>query len=128
MEQSFTRNIDSILGSVKKVIGLAEDYRQFDPDLIMHINTAFAVLYQLGVGPKQPFTISGYDETWAEFTTTQQNIENVRSYVYMKVRMLFDPPSTATMHEAFERQIQEMEWRLNVAVDPSETGDANERA
>ena len=120
MEEALTRNVDSILLSIKKLIGLAEDYTQFDTDLIIHINTAFAVLHQLGVGPKKPYTISGTEETWDEFVTDQINAENVRSYVYMKVKMLFDPPSTATMHEAFERQIQEMEWRLNVAVDPLE--------
>lgn len=119
------RTLDSILLSVKKMIGLTEEYKQFDDDLIMHINSAFAVLNQLGVGPKVAYSISGENENWSEFLT-DQNVENVKSYMYMKVKMLFDPPSTATMHEAFERQIQEMEWRLNVAVDPSPKDEDNE--
>lgn len=112
-----TANIDSILLSVKKLIGLTSDYTQFDADLIIHINSTFAVLNQLGVGPEDPFTITGNSETWDEFVS-QQNTENVRSYMFMKVKMLFDPPSTATMHEAYSKSIEEMEWRLTVAADP----------
>lgn len=119
-----SESIDSILVSVKKALGIAKDYTQFDPDIIMHINSAFSVLHQLGVGTSEPYSITGNAETWDEFIV-QHNTENVRSYVFMKVKMLFDPPSTATMHEAYERQIQEMEWRLNVAVDPDEKENQN---
>lgn len=119
MPNYLTQNIDSILRSVKKTIGLVDEYTQFDADLIMHINSTFGILHQLGVGPEEPFSINGLDETWDNFIT-QKNTELVRSYMFLKVKMLFDPPSTATMHEAYERSIQEMEWRLTVAADPLE--------
>lgn len=109
--------MDSILNSVKKMIGFSEDYDVFDPDLIMHINSAFSVLTQLGVGPKNGFSISGADETWSLYFAGQEPIEMVKSYMYLKVRLLFDPPNVGVLHEAMERQVQEFEWRLNVAAD-----------
>lgn len=111
--------IPSILTSTKKAIGLAEDYEVFDPEIVMHINSVFAILNQLGVGPDSPFMIEGKEETWEDFIA-QQNTENVRSYMFLKVKSLFDPPSTATMNEVYERAIQEAEWRLTVAADPED--------
>lgn len=111
--------IPSILTSTKKAIGLAEDYTAFDPEIVMHINSVFAILNQLGVGPDTPFMIEGKEEEWEEFIT-QENTENVRSYMFLKVKSLFDPPSTATMNEVYERAIQEAEWRLTVAADPED--------
>lgn len=112
--------LDSILRTIKKMIGLPlKDFGQFDLDLIVHINAAFNTLTQLGVGPVEGFTITGLDEVWDDFATDQR-LDMIKSYIYMKVRLAFDPPSSSTVIEAFNKQIAEFEWRLNVAVDPSE--------
>ena len=112
--------LDSILRTIKKMIGLPlKDFGQFDLDLIVHINAAFNTLTQLGVGPVEGFTITGLDEVWDDFVTDQR-LDMIKSYIYMKVRLAFDPPSSSTVIEAFNKQIAEFEWRLNVAVDPSE--------
>lgn len=108
---------DSILKSVKKAIGLDATDTSFDLDVIMHINSVFTTLNQLGVGPEDEYTIDGNVETWTEFIGDQKNINSVRSYMYLKVRMLFDPPATSFALDAMDKQIKEYEWRLNVAVE-----------
>lgn len=110
--------MDSILTSVKKLLGIAEAYTAFDRDIIIHINSVFMILNQLGVGPEKPFTIADSQATWADFIGEDGNIEGVRSYVFMKVRMIFDPPQSGIVAESMNNLIAEMEWRLNVAVDP----------
>lgn len=107
--------MDSILTSIKKLLGIQEEYEHFDVDIIMHINTAFMVLTQLGVGPSEGFTIDDKYDVWSDFTT--ENLEAVKTYVYLKVRIAFDPPNSSSVMEAMNRQISEYEWRLNVAVD-----------
>lgn len=109
----------SILYSVKKMLGIAPDYTPFDPDIIMHINSTFAVLNQLGVGPDSPYTITDGEETWDDFIV-QENTEDVKSYMFLKVKMFFDPPTTATMYESYQKMISELEWRLTIAADPEE--------
>jgi hypothetical protein len=106
--------IMSILNSVKKVLGLAEDYTVFDEDVIMHINTAFSTLTQLGVGPPEGFMIVDATAEWDEFIVDDIQYNSVKSYVFLKVQMLFDPPQTSYLITAKEKQIQELEWRLNV--------------
>ena len=110
--------MESILTSVKKMLGIEEDYTHFDPDIIMHINTAFSTLRQLGVGPVDGFVIENSGSTWSDFIPDSKRIQMVKSYVYLRVRILFDPPATSTVMEAFNQQIKEMEWRMNVEVDP----------
>lgn len=114
--------MDSILTSIKKLLGIVEEYTQFDTDVIMHINSAFSVLTQLGVGPDGGFSISDAETTWSDYIpdADRQKIEMLRSYVYLKVRLIFDPPSSSAIIEAMNRQISEFEWRLNVAVDSKE--------
>lgn len=108
----------SILLTIRKMIGPSVSYDIFDTDLVVHINTAFASLYQLGVGPKdQAFKITGDTETWADFIGDNPNIDSVISYVYLKVRMLFDPPATGTLQGSFKEMMKELEWRLNVACE-----------
>ena len=107
---------ESILQSVKKMCLIEGEDDAFDMDLVTHINSTFFVLYQLGVGPDTPFSITGPDETWSEFLV-RQDIEAVKSYMYLRVRLLFDPPATATMYDAIDKQTKELEWRLNSAVD-----------
>ena len=109
---------DSILRTIKKLLGIDDEYHQFDQDLIIHINSVFMILNQLGIGPSTGFSIKDEREQWNDFTDTSL-IEAVRSYVYMRVRLLFDPPTTSFVLTSLENQAKEYEWRLNVMVDPS---------
>ena len=108
---------ESILLSVKKMLGLDKDYDVFDPELIIHINTVFGTLHQLGVGPEDQFRITGDSETWSEFDTEGEQVDEVKTYVYLRVRLLFDPPSSSFVLSSFKEQLQELEWRLNVKAD-----------
>lgn len=109
--------MDSILTSIKKLLGIMEDYDHFDNDIIMHINSVFMILTQLGVGPPDGFFIEDSSVEWSEFTNGDINIEAVKSYVYLKVRLLFDPPTSSAVTESINRMIGELEWRLNIAAD-----------
>lgn len=109
--------MDSILTSVKKMLGIEPEYEHFDQDIIMHINSVLLILNQLGVGPSNPYLITGADETWNDFFVDSTPIELVKSYIYLKVRLIFDPPTTGVLHEAMERQVKEFEWRLNVQAE-----------
>ena len=109
--------MDSILTSIKKLLGITEEYKHFDQDIIMHINSVFMILTQMGVGPEEGFTISDSTTTWNEFTNDDKKIEAVKSYIYLKVRLLFDPPASSSVMEAMNRSISEFEWRLNIAAD-----------
>ncbi len=113
--------MESILTSIKKMLGITEEYGHFDADLIMHINSVFMILNQLGVGPANGFTITGKDETWNDFILANQQLELVKSYMHIKVKLLFDPPLGSAVIEVMNRQINEFEWRLNVAVDPEDS-------
>ena len=110
--------MDSILTSIKKLLGITEKYENFDQDIIMHINSAFMILNQLGVGPKSGFSINDKSSTWDEFIPESSNLEAVKTYVHLKVKLMFDPPLSSTVIEAIKSQINELEWRLNVSVDP----------
>lgn len=112
--------MDSILTSVKKMLGITEDYEHFDADLIMHINSVFMILTQLGVGPSEGFSIENKTDTWDDFVSSDSNLEAVKSYMYLKVKLLFDPPLSSAVMESMNRMISELEWRLNVSVDPGE--------
>lgn len=111
---------ESILTSVKKQCGLDEDYEHFDPEIITHINSALMILTQLGVGPAEGFVIEDEDETWDDFlgdTKTVQQLVAVKTYVGLKVRLIFDPPSSSYVLDALKRQADELEWRLNVQAE-----------
>lgn len=116
--------MESILTSVKKYCGITDAYTHFDPDLIMHINSVLFVLTQLGVGPSEGFMIEDEVAEWTDFVQGGQ-LESVKSYVCMKVRLIFDPPQSSAHMEAMNRMISEFEWRLNVAVDPGEEVNQN---
>lgn len=111
---------DEILKSVKKALGLADDYDVFDPDVIMHINSAFSTLNQLGIGPQQGFMIEDDAATWESFLGTDLRLNNVKTYIYLRVRLLFDPPTTSFHLEAVNQQIKELEWRLNAQREDEE--------
>ena len=109
--------MDSILTSIKKLLGIEEEYTQFDSDIIMHINTVFLNLTQLGVGPAEGFLIEDDSTTWYDFIGDSNQLQAVKTYVYLKVKLLFDPPLSSSVTESIDRIISELEWRLNVAVD-----------
>jgi hypothetical protein len=104
----------SILISTKKILGIAEDYTVFDLDVITHINTAFSTLTQLGVGPPNGFMIQDKTEVWADFIGEDLQYNSVKSYVFLRVRYMFDPPSTSYLISAYDKQIEQLEWRLNI--------------
>ena len=112
--------MDSILTSIKKLLGIAEDYEHFDQDLIIHINSVLSVLTQLGVGPSEGFSIDDANATWNDFIPEDKRLSSIRSYVYMKVKLLFDPPLSSSVMESMNRMISEFEWRLNVAAEPTQ--------
>jgi hypothetical protein len=107
----------SILDSTKKVLGFDPDYSAFDADITMHINAALFTLNDLGVGPDDGFLINDKTETWDQFSSDAKLLTAVKSYVYLKVRMLFDPPATSFAIDAINKQITELEWRMNVRVE-----------
>lgn len=107
---------DSILDDTKKLLGIDSDYTVFDRDIIMHINGVFMTLNQLGVGPEKPFVISSSSETWTAFSQ-EETVEAVKTYMYLKVRLAFDPPTIGAVMSAHKELISELEWRLNVQVD-----------
>jgi len=104
----------SILTSTKKVLGIAETYTVFDMDIVTFINTAFSILNQLGVGPVDGFFIEDESAEWEDFEVPPNQLNLVRTYVFLKVRLLFDPPSTSFLIAAMTDQVKEYEWRLNV--------------
>ena len=99
------------------MLGVAEDYAEFDEDIITHINSVFLNLTQLGVGPEEGFMIENDTAVWEDFIDDSIQLQAVKTYMYLKVKLLFDPPLSSSVTESFTRMIAELEWRLNVAVD-----------
>lgn len=108
---------ESILTSIKKLLGIPEDHEYFDADILMHINSVFMVLNQLGVGPSEGFSITDKTDVWSDFISDSKEFESVKTYMYTKVRLLFDPPLSSAVMECMNRMVNEMEWRLNVAAE-----------
>lgn len=109
--------MESILTSIKKLLGIDEEYEHFDSDIIMHVNSVFMILNQLGVGPAEGFSIKDKTTTWEDFVTDLTKVEAIKSYVYLKVKLLFDPPLSSSVMESINRTISELEWRINVAAE-----------
>lgn len=112
--------MDSILNTIKKMLGLAEDYDAFDTDIIVNINMVFNILNQIGVGPSDAFYINDATSTWDEFIEDMRQLQMVKTYIYLKVKQIFDPGASSALNTAIENQIKELEWRLSVQVDPGE--------
>lgn len=112
--------MESILTSIKKMLGIDEEYTHFDADIIMHINSVLMILTQLGVGPAEGFMIEDDTSTWDNFVpeVNAAQLHAIKSYIFMKVKLIFDPPLSSAVIDSMNRQIAEFEWRLNVAVDP----------
>lgn len=108
---------DSILDSIKKMLGIASEYTHFDDDIIMHINSVLMILKQLGVGPSEGFRIDDNSATWSEFISDDKQLQGVKSYMHQKVKLLFDPPLSSAVIESMNRTINEFEWRLNVEAE-----------
>lgn len=111
---------DSILTSIKKMLGIVEEYEHFDDDLIMHINSVFSILTQLGVGSSKGFMIEDESANWEEFISDEAKLMLVKSYMLLKVKLLFDPPLSSAVLECYNKQIEEYEWRLNAAAENDE--------
>lgn len=116
-------NNSSILVSIKKLLNVEETDDSFDTDIGMLINNEFMTLHQLGIGPDEGFSITDADTKWADFSSDKTLIETVKTYVYMKVRMIFDPPASSVVADAFNSQIQELEWRLNVQAERNQNSE-----
>ncbi len=105
--------MDSILTSIKKLLGITAEYDHFDPDIILHINTVFGILTQLGVGPANGFSITNEYGVWSDFLQDDPRLEMVKSFMHLKVRLLFDPPQSSALIQAMEKQAAELEWRIS---------------
>ncbi len=113
--------MDSILQSIKKLLGLDENYDAFDDDVMMHINSVLMILTQLGVGPKNGFSITGEEETWGDYLGEDiSKLSAVKTYVYLKVKTMFDPTSSSVVNEATKEMLKELEWRLNSEIEYKE--------
>lgn len=115
---------DSILNTIKQMIGGAAAHDTvFDVDIITHINTAFMTLAQIGIGPSTGFRIKDDLDLWSDVITDERNLESVKSYIYIKVKLLFDPPASASIAETLKQQASEIEWRLSVEAESSGSAD-----
>lgn len=108
---------ESILISIKKLLGITKDCKDFDIDIITHINTAFITLNQLGIGPEEGFMIEDDVAVWNDFIGDNKKLNSVQTYIYLKVKLVFDPPLNSTVMEANKQMINELEWRLNTEAE-----------
>ena len=111
--------MDSILTTIKKMLGIEEDYEHYDTDIIVLINSSLMKLMQLGVGPKEGFSIKDKTDTWDDFLNGKIDLEGVKSYIYMDVRLIFDAPTPHYVAGAMTEQVKELGWRLNVEAERS---------
>lgn len=110
---------ESILLSIKKLLGIDRNYSAFDQDIVMHINSTISILSQIGVGfNRSPLIITGEEEKWSDLLGYIDCLELVKTYIYMRVRMMFDPPTSSAVMESLKSTINELEWRISVQVDP----------
>lgn len=112
---------ESILTSIKKLLGIEAFYEAFDTDVIIHINSVFMILTQLGYGPPEGFSIRDDTAVWTDFISEENKIESVKTYIYMKVKLIFDPPTSSAVIEAYKQFINEFEWRINIAAESTES-------
>lgn len=108
---------DSILTSIKKMLGVTQECTDFDVDIIIHINTALSILTQLGVGPPEGFFIEDATTTWDDYINGDSSFNDVKTYIYLKVKTIFDPPQSSVIMAAYKETIKELEWRLNVTAE-----------
>ena len=104
---------ENILDSIKKLLGIPEDYTAFDQDIMIHVNSVFMILYELGVGPSNGYSLKDGTEKWGDFISDDENLEGIKTYVYMKVKTIFDPPLNSAVLASMKELISEFEWRIN---------------
>lgn len=109
--------MESILTSIKKMLGIEEEYEHFDAELIMHINSVFMILNQLGVGPAEGFRIQGKDSDWSEYISDEDDLDSVKTFIAKKVQLIFDPPTQGSVMQAVNELNSELEWRLNLGAE-----------
>ena len=109
---------DSILMTIRKLVCGNPYADHFDTDLLVHINACFSILNQLGVGPENGFVVTDETQSWSSYIADNYILNMVKTYVTLKVKKIFDPPLTSSVLEAMDKEISQLEWRLNVAVDP----------
>jgi hypothetical protein len=113
--------MESILTTIKKLLGIEEDYTHFDTDITIHINSVFTILNQLAIGDEAGFKITDKTDTWVSVLGERNDLEAIKTYIYLKVRLIFDPPQTGYLVEALKNQCTELEWRLNVQAEGGDT-------
>jgi hypothetical protein len=113
MDENVSASNEKILTSIKKLLGIYEDNTDFDTDILIHINSIVTILNQLGVGPDEGFTVDE-NSTWSEYINDDSKLNSVKSYIYLKVKMIFDPPMSSAIRDANVQMIDELEWRLNL--------------
>lgn len=111
---------ESILGTIKKMLGITYDYEQFDVDIIVHINSAFATLAQIGSELKEGYTITDKYNVWSEYTEDIKILDMIKTYIYLKTRLIFDPPASSMVAEAIKSTIKELEFRIQLQTDSKE--------
>ena len=110
--------MDSILTTIKKMLGITEEYTQFDTDITIHINSIISILSQIGVGPATGFIVVDKTNKWSDWLSTSTDLESVKTYIYLRVRLIFDPPTNSAVTKSYEQTIKELEWRLLTLTDP----------
>lgn len=111
---------ESILTSIKKMLGIDAECTDFDTDITMHINSVFLTLFQLGVGPKEGFSIIDEQDVWTDFLPEGMLLNSVKPYVYLKVKLAFDTPANSSHTESIKNIINEFEFRINLQVESGE--------
>lgn len=119
-------NKSSILNSIKKLLGIDAENTDFDTDVMIHINTALMTLNQLGVGPPNGFMIDDALDSWTDFVNDTTRIESIKTYVYLKVKLVFDPPTSSAVIDSYKETIRELEWRINVEAETMENEEENQ--
>lgn len=114
---------DSIFVTIKKMLGLGADYTPFDAEIMVHINSVILNLTQMGIGPKDGFMVLDYNQKWSDFLPSNVNLEAAKTYIYLQVKMLFDPPTNSFVMDSYEKQSEKMLWRLNVQAESVEKFD-----
>ena len=118
---------ESILNSIKKLLNISKDEHAFDTDIIIHINSVISALLQIGIGPSEGFRVSDESDTWQDYIADEQKIDYIKTYIYLKVKMIFDPPLNSSLMQSFNETIRELEWRLHINYESTKDGgDLNE--
>lgn len=114
-------NDDSILITIKKMLGISAECSHFDTDVTININSSIGTLRQLGIGPNYGFVVKSDKETWEDYLGNDTKLESVKLYIFLKSKIVFDPPQSSIVMDCYKEQIRELEWRLNRQVDPPDT-------